>query len=163
MIKKVNFQVQVCTKNKIHKIFCVLEGKFTQIRIKFGGLMHQFCVCYSNIYNLYMYKHKTVRNRLIRYLIFILVNWNLETTNRLTGYSVKVHSTPFNHPYLPLLFYLLLKISRVFNFCWVSPETKKFLTLIFSQMVFVSRDMVRTCRHKPDHIPCGCTYRLEIV
>ena len=55
--------------------------------------MCQFCVCYSNIYNLYMYKHKTVRNRLIGYLVFISVNWNLETTDRLTSYSVKVHST----------------------------------------------------------------------
>ena len=36
---------------------------------------------------------KTVRNRLIGYLTFISVNWNLETTNQLTGYSVKVHST----------------------------------------------------------------------
>ena len=44
----------------------VLEGKFTQISIKFGDLMCQFCVCYSNIY---MYKHETARNRLIGYLI----------------------------------------------------------------------------------------------
>ena len=60
----------MCTKNKIYKTFCVLEGKFTQIWIKFGDLMCQFGVCYSNIYNLYiMYKHETVRNRLIGYLI----------------------------------------------------------------------------------------------
>ena len=53
------------TNNKIHKTFCVLEWKFTQILIKFGDLI---CVCYSNIYNLYMYKHETVRNQLIGYL-----------------------------------------------------------------------------------------------
>ena len=40
-----------------------------------------------------MCKHETGINRLIGYLIFISVNWNLETTDRLTGYSVKVHST----------------------------------------------------------------------
>ena len=51
----------MCTNNKIHKKFCVLEGKFTQIWIKFGDLTCQFCVCYSNIYNLYMYKHETVK------------------------------------------------------------------------------------------------------
>ena len=43
-------------------------------------------MCHSNIYNLFMYKHETIRNRLIRYL-------NLETSDRLTGYLVKVHST----------------------------------------------------------------------
>ena len=62
------------TNNKIHKTFCVLEGKFTHISIKFGDLICQFCVFYSNIYNLYMYKHETIRNRLIGYLIFISVN-----------------------------------------------------------------------------------------
>ena len=46
-----------------------------------------------NIYNLYMYNHETIRNRLIGYLTFISVNWNLETTDQLTGYSVKVLST----------------------------------------------------------------------
>ena len=71
----------MCTNNKIHiKILCI-GGKFTQIRIKFGGLMFQFCVCYSNIYNLYMCKHETIRNRLIGYLKFILVIGNLETTD----------------------------------------------------------------------------------
>ena len=40
-----------------------------------------------------MYKHETIRNWLIGYLIFISVNWNLETTDRLAGYSIKVHST----------------------------------------------------------------------
>ena len=64
----------MCTNNKTHKTFCVLEGKFTQIWIKFGDLMCKFCVCYSNIYNLYMNKHETIRNRLIGYLTFILVN-----------------------------------------------------------------------------------------
>ena len=83
----------MCTNNKIHKIFCVFQGKFTEIWIKLGELMCQFCVCYSSIYNLYMYKHETVKNRLISYLIFISVNRNLEKTDRLTGYSVKVHST----------------------------------------------------------------------
>ena len=60
---------------------------------KFGELMCQFCVCYLNIYNLYKCKHETVRSRLIGYLTFISVNWNLKTTDQLTGYSVKVHST----------------------------------------------------------------------
>ena len=55
--------------------------------------MCQFCVCYSNIYNLYMYKHETIKNRLIGYLTFILVIGSLETTDRLTSYSVKVHTT----------------------------------------------------------------------
>ena len=62
------------TNNKIHKTFCVLEGKFTQILVKFGHLMCQFCVGYSNICNLYVHKHDTIRNRLIGYLIFISVN-----------------------------------------------------------------------------------------
>ena len=57
----------MCTNNKIHKKFWVLEGKFTQIWIKFEDLMCQFCVCHSIIYNLYMYKNETVRNRLIGY------------------------------------------------------------------------------------------------
>ena len=48
-------------------------------------------MCYSNIYNLYMYRCEPIRNLLIGYLTFILVIGNLETTNRLTGYSVKVH------------------------------------------------------------------------
>ena len=69
---------------------CVLEGKFTQIWIKFAELMCQFCICYSNIYNLYMCKHETIRNRLISSLAFTLVTENLETA---TSYSVKVHST----------------------------------------------------------------------
>ena len=86
----------MCTNNKIHKTFCVLEGKFTWIWIKFGDLMCQFCVCYSTIYNPYMYKHETVRKRLIGYLIFLSVNRNLETTDQLTGYSVKVHNTSYN-------------------------------------------------------------------
>ena len=47
---------------------------------------------YSNIYNLYMRKHETIRNQLIGYLTFISVIGNLETTDQLTGYSVKVHS-----------------------------------------------------------------------
>ena len=29
--------------------------------------MCQFCICYSNIYNMYMYKHETIRNRLHLY------------------------------------------------------------------------------------------------
>ena len=61
--------------------------------------MCQFCVLYSYIYNLYMYKHETIRNQLINYLTFISVNWNLEKTDRLTGYSVKVHNTN-EHIYL---------------------------------------------------------------
>ena len=65
--------------------------------------MCQFCVHYSNIYNLYMYKHITVRNQLIGYLVFISVNWNLETTDRLTGYSVKVHSTAEEHVHVCIL------------------------------------------------------------
>ena len=47
---------------------------------------------YSNIYNLYMRKHETIRNQLIGYLTFISVIGNLETTDQLTGYSVKVNS-----------------------------------------------------------------------
>ena len=62
------------TDNKIHKKFCVLEGICTQIWIKFGDPICQICVCFSNIYNLHMYKHETVSNRFIGYLIFILVN-----------------------------------------------------------------------------------------
>ena len=61
----------MCTNNKIHKKFCALD---TQTLIKFGDLMCQFCVCYSNIYNMYRYKHETIRNRLIGYLNFISVN-----------------------------------------------------------------------------------------
>ena len=58
----------MCTNNKIHTIFCVLEGKFPQTWIKIGELMYQFCVCYSNIYNLYMYKHKPI-NQLFNFII----------------------------------------------------------------------------------------------
>ena len=47
----------------------------------------------SNIYNLYLYKHETIKNLLIGYLIFISVNRNLETADQLTGYLVKVNST----------------------------------------------------------------------
>ena len=39
-----------------------------------------------------MRKHETIRNQLIGYLTFISVIGNLETTDQLTGYSVKVHS-----------------------------------------------------------------------
>ena len=68
--------------------------KLIQIWIKFRELMCQFCVCYFNIYNLYMYKHETFRNQLFGYLTFIKsVIGNLETTDRLTSYSVEVHST----------------------------------------------------------------------
>ena len=38
-----------------------------------------------------MCKHKTIRNQLFGYLTFIIGNF--ETTDRLTSYSVKVHST----------------------------------------------------------------------
>ena len=34
---------------------------------KFGELMCQFYACYSNIYDLYMYKHETIKNQLIGY------------------------------------------------------------------------------------------------
>ena len=34
--------------------------------------MCQFYVCYSKIYNLYMYIHEIIRNQLIRYLILYL-------------------------------------------------------------------------------------------
>ena len=64
-----------------------MEGKLIEIWIEFGELH------YFNIYNMYMYKHNTIRNLLIGYLTFILVIGNLETTDRLTGYLVKVHST----------------------------------------------------------------------
>ena len=40
-----------------------------------------------------MYKHETIKNQLISYLTFILVIGNLETTDRLTSYLVKVHTT----------------------------------------------------------------------
>ena len=40
-----------------------------------------------------MCKHETIRNWLIGYLTFMSVNWNLKTTDRLTGYLVKMHST----------------------------------------------------------------------
>ena len=40
-----------------------------------------------------MHKHETIRNQLIGYLTFISVIGNLETTDRLTSYLVKVHST----------------------------------------------------------------------
>ena len=63
----------MCTDNKIHNKVCGLEEKFTQIWIKFGDLMCQFCVCYSNISNLYMYKYETIRNQLIGYLTLILL------------------------------------------------------------------------------------------
>ena len=40
-----------------------------------------------------MCKSDILRNRLTGYLAFKLVIGNMETTDRLTGYSVKVHST----------------------------------------------------------------------
>ena len=79
--------------NKIHiKILCI-GGEIYSDMEKFEELMCQFCVCYSNIYNPYMYKHETIRNWLIGYLTFIAVNWNFKTTHWLTSYSVKVQST----------------------------------------------------------------------
>ena len=97
IVKKVNFTglintyiIYVHKYCNSHYSFCVLEGKFTLIRIKYGELMCQFGVCYSNISNLYMYKHG---NRLIGYLTFISVIGNLDTTHRLISYSVEVHST----------------------------------------------------------------------
>ena len=73
-----------------------VRGEIYSDMDKIGDLMCQFCVCCSNIYYLYMYKHETVRNQLIGYLIFIPVSWNLETINRLASYSVKVHRTITN-------------------------------------------------------------------
>ena len=70
-----------------------IGGKLIQIWIKFRELIYQVCVCYFNIYNVYMYKHKTVRNQLFGYLTLKSVIGNLETTDWLTSYSVKVHST----------------------------------------------------------------------
>ena len=40
-----------------------------------------------------MYKHETIKNQLISNLTFILVIGNLETTDQLTSYLVKVHTT----------------------------------------------------------------------
>ena len=77
--------------------------------------MCQFCVCYSNIYNLYMYKHEIIRNRLIGYLTFISVNRNLETTVRLTNYLVKCTALLASHTMncqpLQLYFRLLVLVT----------------------------------------------------
>ena len=71
---------------------CVL-GRFTKIWIKFGDLTCQFCVCYSNIYNVCMCKHETIWDQLISYLNVTLVSGNLEATDQLTSYLMKVHNT----------------------------------------------------------------------
>ena len=59
-----------------------------------GGEIHSDMdkIWRANVSILCMLLHETIRNRLIGYLTFISVNWNLETTNWLTGYLVKVHS-----------------------------------------------------------------------
>ena len=65
---------------------------------KIEVLLCQICVCYSNTYMLHLCKSEITRNRLIGYLALVkLVVVNLETTNRLTGYLVKVHSTTIQH------------------------------------------------------------------
>ena len=69
------------------KLLCI-GGEIHTDMDKIWRMCH-FCVL---LYSVHV-KHETVRNQLISYLTFILVNWNLETTNELTSYSVKVHST----------------------------------------------------------------------
>ena len=51
--------------------------------------MCHFCVCYSNIYNLYIYKHETISSRLITYLTCILKYGNSRSINRLFGESAQ--------------------------------------------------------------------------
>ena len=72
-----------------------------------------------------MYKHETVKIRLIGYLIFISVNWNLETTDRLTGYSVKVHSTNTNPVPSDISTWTEdVKIISITNHAWVVSNFK---------------------------------------
>ena len=96
--------------------------------------MYQFCVCCSSIYNLYMYIHKTSRNRLIGYLIFISVNWNLETTDRLTGYSVKVHSTSMYVCILCMYVCMCMYMSScyvvTFTNCSLPPGRKRYVNCL---------------------------------
>ena len=123
IVKKVNFTglsvaYIIYVYAQIIKLtkYCVLEEKFTQIWIKSGDL-NVSILCYLNIYNLYMYKHETIRNWLIDCLTFIWFNWNLETTDWLTSCLVKVHSTTnFTLP----LFHLFFILCKSFQFCKMS-------------------------------------------
>ena len=54
-----------------------------------------------------MCKHETFRNQLIGYLTFILAIENAETTERLTGHSVKVHSTTHMNKFLTFDHFIL--------------------------------------------------------
>ena len=74
--------------NIIHIKILYIGVKFTQICIKLGELMCQFCARYSNIYILYTCESETIRNQLISYLTLHIGNWkfgNSQSINRLFG------------------------------------------------------------------------------
>ena len=83
----------MCTNNKIHIKNFVYWREIQSDMDKIGRINVSILCMLSNIYILYMCKSEIIRNRLIGYLVFKSVIGNLETTDRLTGYSVKVHST----------------------------------------------------------------------
>ena len=64
--------------------------KFTQIWIKFGEIMCQFLYVTQMSITVYMYKHETIRNRLIGYLTYQLIKiWKQLLNNRLFGESAQ--------------------------------------------------------------------------
>ena len=87
----------MCTNNKMCiKNWCIW-GKIHSDIDKISRVNMLIFVCCSNIYIVNMCKSKIVRNWLFGYLGFKLVIGNLEITDKLTGYSVKVHSTSNKH------------------------------------------------------------------
>ena len=82
----------MCQNNKIHIEVFVEKLLWYNYMDKIRRANVSILYMYSNIYNLYMCKHETIRKQWISYLTFISVIGNLETTYQLTGYSVKVYS-----------------------------------------------------------------------
>ena len=72
--------ISIISTKFILKILCI-GGKIHSDLMKLEEFMCQICVCYLNIYLLYMCKSVIIRNQLIDYLTFKLVTGNLETTD----------------------------------------------------------------------------------
>ena len=71
---------------------CIGEKIYPDM-IKLGEVMCQFVFATQLSIILYTCKSETIRNQLISYLAFLSVIENLETSDQLTSYWVKVHST----------------------------------------------------------------------
>ena len=114
--------------------------------IKLEEIMCHSCVCYSNIYVLYTCKSEIIRNWLVGYLTFNSVIGNLETTNRLTGYSVKVQNTKV---YCNMSLVKQINVRHLNTRCCISLATVNLLQLIQSNITWMNRD---THMHARTHI-----------